>query len=94
MEETKLQELGRRVNDIMVMTRYAPEQLANEINKFMNDINEVAMREAGCTSSDLADEAQEDSPRVRLFWVLQSQITGKAYAEAANQLSSYKGLDR
>jgi hypothetical protein len=79
-------------NDIMMN----PDEPSNP-NR-MRTINEAvyffAGQQAGVTAADLADENQENSPRVLHYWTLTSQIMAKVYIEAANQLTFVKGLDR
>jgi hypothetical protein len=94
VDKTQLEKLGHELNDIIVMYKYESDELAEKITQLNQAIAKVAMREAGVTPTDLADENQENSPRIQHYWTLVSHITGKVYMKAANLLSSYEGLDR
>jgi len=91
MEKTKLKHLGELLNDV-VMNPEA-DHLAR-LREIGNDLRIAAMHEAGVTASDLADEAQENSPRIQHFWTLQSLMMAKVYMSAANDLAHYEELDR
>jgi hypothetical protein len=92
MERTKLQELGRKLNDALLWNN--SDWVPKRLQAIRDEVYEVARREAGVSTSDLADEGQEDSARVRLYWTLVSLLMSQVLSEAANQQVSYKGWNR
>jgi hypothetical protein len=83
-----IEELGQLLNDIVMN----PEESSNaDRMRVINDhVYDLARKESGVLASDLADENQENSPRVRHFWTLTSVILAKVYMSAALQLHHIK----
>jgi predicted nucleotidyltransferase len=90
-EKTVLQHLGALLNDVVMNPDERHDRRLREIN---DTVAKVAMHTAGVTASDLADENQENSPRVLHFWTLQSLLLQKVYMSAANDLTYYEELDK
>lgn len=90
MDKTMLDELAYRLNSIM-FNAYGAEETKDQITWINEEIAKVAMREVGVSSSDLADEDQEDSQRVRHYWAVASQLHAQVYMRAGVLLSSYEG---
>lgn len=88
--KTELEALAEILNNIMNCYH---EDLAVKVHELNERIAKIAMHEAGVTAADLADENQESTPRIRLYWTLTSLITSKVYMCAAQKLTHYRELD-
>lgn len=92
-ERTKLDELGMMLNDIVMNPEAGPLNSAR-IKSLNMEVYAMARKTAGVTSHDLADETQENSPRVLHYWTLTSLYWSQIYMSAANNLAVYQGWNR
>jgi hypothetical protein len=93
METTKMDELAASVVGVL-LGNYPADKATQKMSELRDEVNKTAMREAGCTAGDLADEEMEESHRVLHFWNLNSYLYTKILIAAANRMSSYEGFDR
>jgi predicted CoA-binding protein len=93
MDETRLQELGTKLNNALLGMKGA-EATYKDLQEIRDEVNILARHSSGCTAEDLADEEMENSTRVKLFWMTQDVIYMKVYAEASNHLAHFAELQR
>ena len=92
-EKTELQVAAQLLVDVMMNPEAGPLNAAR-LKQMNAKVYEVARRESGMTSQDLADETQESTTRYKLYWVVASQLLAQVCTEAANRLSVYEGWNR
>lgn len=92
-EKSTLNQLGGMLNDILMNPEAGPFN-ATRLRTINEKVYAQARKLAGVTSSDLADENQENSPRVCHYWSLTSLLLSQVYMSAANQLASYEDWNR
>jgi hypothetical protein len=88
----RIEELAAKVSGLF-LNHYEPTSNTAVINEVIRELDDLARKISGVRADQLSDEALEDKPIVRLYWVTRAELTAKVFVAAAQKQSYYREAD-